>query len=483
MKGHRITMLASQEERLRSWLDGHPDGHERGAIILFRRLDRVVKGHAPSIRFLAIDIIEMSGDWVIGSSPMHLKINLRKLVDVYFRCENEGLELGFAHNHPGGFLEFSDKDDVNERNILRGYAGSNGTNTFFIAMLLSGGKWRARARHGADPQVIQIIRHVTVLGNNITIHLHSELTEQAETLKRQEAAFGKPFNDKLQSLRVVVVGAGATGSAVATLVARSGVGELVIVDGDKLESTNLNRVRGYRAIDIGQNKAISLAKYISDLGLATSVSAIDRFLHDSPEAIDAVSSADVVFGCTDDVMGRDLLNQAAYYYSLAFIDSGLTGKIDSDAEGQPYLRDHRGRVSTILPEHGACLRCQRVITDEKLKYERALKERPELGKLDPETLQREYYLVGGGEQAPGVGPFTSATADNAVASLMNLIRPFRKLADDLRQDNIWIDFVHMTIHSNLPMLNEECFCCGKNSILLRAESGYRLDMPSLGRLK
>jgi hypothetical protein len=62
----------------------------------------------------------------------------------------------------------------------------------------------------------------------------------------EEAAFGKPFNQMLQSLRVAVIGLGGTGSPVATLLARSGVGELVLIDGDRLEASNLNRVRGYR---------------------------------------------------------------------------------------------------------------------------------------------------------------------------------------------------------------------------------------------
>nr|WP_287301218.1 ThiF family adenylyltransferase [Mesorhizobium sp.] len=73
-------------------------------------------------------------------------------------------------------------------------------------------------------------------------------------LRRQEAAFGEPFNEKLRSLRVAIVGGGGTGSSVATLVARAGVGELIIIDGDLLEDSNLNRVRGYRRRDVGESK-------------------------------------------------------------------------------------------------------------------------------------------------------------------------------------------------------------------------------------
>ncbi|MGY3388320.1 molybdopterin/thiamine biosynthesis adenylyltransferase [Bradyrhizobium sp. USDA 3311] len=483
MNGHRITLLASQDATLRTWLTGHPDGHERGAVLLLRKFDRQVEGQPSSIRFVVVDIIEMTGDWVIESTPISLRINMRKFTEVYFRCEKEGLELGFVHGHPSGHLQFSPKDDENERNIMRGFVGSNGPQSMLVAMVLCDGKWIARVRRGEHPQAVEGVRHISCLGEYLTLHGVPGDAPTTEILKRQEAAFGKPFNKKLQSLRVVVVGAGGTGSSAATLLARAGVGELIIIDGDDLEETNLNRVRGHRRHDLGHNKAKILASYIDSLGLTVSVSWIGQYLDESPNAVDALSSADVVFGCTDDVAGRDILNQALYYYAFAYIDTGLTGKIDIDSENEPYLRDHRGRVSCILPESGSCLRCQRVVTEMKLKYEQAINERPELAALDAETLEREYYLVGGGEQAPGVGPFTSATADSAVATLMDLVKPFRKLPSDLRRDNIWHDFIHEAVHSNEPVDDPDCIYCRQHAILLRDEGRYRLEMPALGALK
>jgi len=241
-------------------------------------------------------------------------------------------------------------------------------------------------------------------------------------------------------------------------------------------------VRGYRIKDAGKSKAKTLARFIRGLGLDVKVSAIDGNLNESGKAVDALSSADVVFGCTDDSLGRDLMNQAMYYYAQAYIDVGLTGFVDLDKEGYPYLRDHQGRISCALPEFGACLRCQRVVTDQKLQYEQAVKDNPELAKLDPVTLKRDYYLVGGGEQAPGVGPFTSATADIGIATFMNLLRPYRDISTELRPDNIWIDFVHMNIHSNEPIDDPECIYCRNRALIAKNEGKYRLEIPSLGRI-
>jgi hypothetical protein len=456
--------------------------HERGAFLLFRKIRRDVKGQSASTRFLLVDIVEMDGDWVLGSSKSSLRINMRKLPEVYFRCEQDDLELGFAHSHPSGHEYFSPQDDKNEQSILRGFSRSNGRDVYLISMVLSGGTWIGRTRHAAQPDVALDARHIAVLDRSISLYNIKDQSTPSDLLKRQEAAFGKPFSAKMKSLRVVVVGAGGTGSPMATLLARAGVGELIIIDGDVLEESNLNRVRGYRRRDAGKNKAITLARYIRTLDLGTTVSAIDEYLHESPKAVDAIATADVVFGCTDDVAGRDILNQSLYYYALGYIDVGLTGRIDTGSDSEPYLRDHRGRVSCILPEYGACLRCQRVVTEMKLRYEAAIKRNPELANLDPETLQRDYYLVGGGEAAPGVGPFTSATADAGVATLMNLIKPYRQIPSDLRQDNVWHDFVHMSVHSNEPNDDPDCIYCRGRELLLKRERGYRLDMPALGKL-
>jgi len=217
MKGNRITLLCSHDRELRDWLSGDPDGYERGAIVLFRRLARKVHGQPRSDRFLAVEVIKMSSDWILESSTVHLKINLRKFPELYFRCENEGLELGFAHSHSHKDVSFSLKDNVNEKNILHGLAGCNGDQSFLVAMLLVDNIWQARIRQGVDPDQVLHVRHIASLSNKIELHGITNPHESIETLKRQEAAFGKPFNAKLQSLRAVIVGAGGTGSPLATL--------------------------------------------------------------------------------------------------------------------------------------------------------------------------------------------------------------------------------------------------------------------------
>ena len=469
-------MLGSQEKRLAAFLDAHPLGHERGAIVLFRRLHWSASGICDSDRYLAVDVIPFEDHWVTSSSPSHVAFELKHFRELFRRCDEESLVFGFAHNHPGGPANFSDVDDANEETLLTAIKNRNGSQVHFVALLRSQGVWKARVRSGESAQSSEPARHVMVVDRPLKIHLNDLTDNNDELLTRQAAAFGQPFVAQLQSLRVAVVGAGGTGSPVITLLSRSGVGEIVVIDGDNLERSNLNRVRGAGTSDVGKNKARILREFVDSLGLTVRVEAVDRYVDLAPLAIDALASCDVIFGCTDDQIGREVLNAAVYVYSQVYIDMGLGGQVSEDSAGRPYLRYHFGRVSTILPEIGECLFCQGVLKDTWIRHQYAMRENPDLSEADA----RERYLEHGGEQAPGVGPFTSAVADYGVATLFDLVKPFRKFPPELRHDFFNIDFVRMELRSSQEKNDPDCMYCRQRTFLLMTEE-YRLNRPALGK--
>jgi molybdopterin/thiamine biosynthesis adenylyltransferase len=415
--------------------------------------------------------------WVTGSSPSHIAFELKYLREFFRRCDEESLVFGFVHNHPSGFPTFSDTDEDNERTLLKALTNRNGTEIHFVALLWTNKEWRARIRHGRAPQDYQLARHVLVTSRPLQLFRSEAPSSKDEPLfARQAAAFGGAFTTQLQSLRLGVVGAGGTGTSTATLLARAGVGELVIFDADKVGKSNLNRLRGATTRDVGKNKARVLADYIRSIGMPGKVVAFDTLIDRDPVAIDALSSCDLIFGCTDDQIGREVLNTAVYVYAQPFIDVGLGGQISQATDGRPYLRYHHGRVSTILPEEGECLFCQGVINDVAIQHEYALRDKPNITHGEA----RERYLAGGAEQAPGVGPFTSAVADYGVATLFDLVRPFRKFPVELRWDAFLIDFVRMHVRSTQEKNDIECPYCRKRDYLLLREQ-YRLNRPMLGK--
>ncbi len=472
----RITLRGSQHRELVDYLEGHPLGHERAAIVLFKRLQVPVEGLAESDRFIALEVIPFNDAWVTSSSPGTVAFRLQPLRAFFQRCEEEGLVFGFAHIHPSGPRAFSQQDEENELTLLSALANRNGDQVSFVAMLWDNHQWTARVRSAKSPRTAVPVRHVAVLGDRIKLSLEDTSGADDVIQARQIAAFGKPFANMLSSLRVGVVGCGGTGSPTATLLARSGVGELVLVDDDPLERSNLNRVRGLGASDVGKPKAQQLQGFIAGIGLPVQTASFKVKADENPAAVDALASCDVVFGCTDEFIARELLNTCAYAFAQAYVDMGLGGRVTEGADGTPTLRYHRARISTILPEWGECLFCQGVIRDEWIRAQYARRENPHL----TEAEMKERYLQDGATEAPGIGPFTSAAADFAVATLFDLLKPFRRFPGEIRRDMFSIDFVTMEFSSVEETGNFDCEYCGKRSFVGLKETS-RLNRPFLGK--
>lgn len=472
----RIVLCSSHADELQMYLEGHPHGHERAAIVFFRRLQRSVSGLPNSDRYLSVDIVPFEEEWLISSSSEHVDFETKHLGELFRRAEEENLIFGFAHNHPGGDLKFSLKDDRNEETLTKALASRNGKESQFIALLLADGEWTARLRTGQAPTLPIGVRHLSVVGTCFKVYGSSFLIQDTDDIfTRQLSAFGEPFTRIMQSLRFVVIGSGGTGSPTANLLVRCGAGELILIDYDPLARSNLNRVHGTRVKDVGENKAEILAKHLNDIELPCTVVAVKGMIDEDLDAIEALSSADVIFGCTDDFLGREVLNSALYFYLQPLIDVGLGGRVGEDHNGDIRLLNQKGRISCVLPEAGKCLYCQRELRNDWIEAQRVKRSNPDITK---EEL-KERYLEGGAEEAPGVAPFTGCLANFGVTTLFELLVPHRKLPSELRADNIWIDFTNMEIKSDMPIDDKNCPYCGERLFLAASEKNGYLNRPAL----
>jgi molybdopterin/thiamine biosynthesis adenylyltransferase len=223
---------------------------------------------------------------------------------------------------------------------------------------------------------------------------------------RQIRAFGPDGQHLLARLRVGVVGAGGTGSAVCEQLLRLGVGDLLVIDPDVIndDGSNVTRVYGSTTNDIGMPKVEIVARTAEQIGFGTKVTPVQRTINDE-DAARLLTDCDVVFGCTDDNRGRLTLSRLAVWYLVPVIDMGV--KLTS-TDG--LLNGIEGRVSVIGPETG-CLQCR--------------------GRINPQALQAEVlevneradrvaegYAVGLAETDPAVIAFTTGVAAQAVSELL-----------------------------------------------------------------
>ncbi|MBA3263257.1 MAG: TOMM precursor leader peptide-binding protein [Thermoleophilaceae bacterium] len=104
---------------------------------------------------------------------------------------------------------------------------------------------------------------------------------------------------RLREARVVVIGLGGLGAWAVWALAAAGVGELVGVDGDVVELSNLNRQTLYREEDVGRPKAQAAARTLADFNSAVSFEAIDTRLEDRDGVAAVVDGADFVIEAAD----------------------------------------------------------------------------------------------------------------------------------------------------------------------------------------
>ena len=115
--------------------------------------------------------------------------------------------------------------------------------------------------------------------------------------------------ERLSHARVLIIGAGGLGSPAAYYLASAGIGTLVLADGDTVDLTNLQRQILHRTDSIGQAKALSGQRTLSEINPECHVVALAERL-ESERLEQEVARVDVVLDCSDNFATRHAVNRA-----------------------------------------------------------------------------------------------------------------------------------------------------------------------------
>lgn len=149
---------------------------------------------------------------------------------------------------------------------------------------------------------------------------------------------------RLTAARVVVVGCGALGTVQAELLARAGVGHLVVVDRDRVDITNLQRQLLYDAEDAAQRRLKAVATAARLRAINPNITVEPRVLSVGPRTVRALfEGCDLVADATDNVETRYVLNDACVQAGIPWVYGGAVGT--------------EGLVMPVQPGVGPCLRC------------------------------------------------------------------------------------------------------------------------------
>jgi adenylyltransferase/sulfurtransferase len=190
---------------------------------------------------------------------------------------------------------------------------------------------------------------------------------------------------------VLVVGAGGLGCPVALYLGASGVGRMLLADGDTVDLSNLQRQIGHGTAAIGENKAESLARSVRAINPEINVRPIGEALANAV-LHEAVAAVDLVVDASDNFATRHAINRACVLLGKPLVSGAAIG-----FSGQLAVFDSRQVTSPcyhcLFPDHA---------DEPELRCAEAGVVSPLVGVIGAmQALEALKYLAGAGEPLIG----------------------------------------------------------------------------------
>jgi len=157
---------------------------------------------------------------------------------------------------------------------------------------------------------------------------------------RNMGTIGWEGQAKLLRSTVAVVGAGGLGGTIVELLARHGIGRIIVIDGDRFTEDNLNRQLLSTEENLSEYKAITAAKRVREINSSVSVTSYTERLT-GENARELINGAQVVVDGLDNMPSRFAVEEACRDSGIPFVHGTIAG--------------FSGQLMTIFPQDmGLC---------------------------------------------------------------------------------------------------------------------------------
>ncbi len=200
--------------------------------------------------------------------------------------------------------------------------------------------------------------------------------------------------EKVQNAKVLVIGAGALGNEVIKNLSLMGIGNLFIVDFDKVEAANLSRSVLFRETDNHRSKAEVAAARAKSVNPDIHVQYMNGDVT-TQLGLGVIRRMDVVIGCLDNREARLAVNRFCYWVNKTWVDGAI----------QELL----GLVRVFKPGEGACYECtltEQAIRDLSMRYSCPL-------------LARQNILLGKVPTTPTIASIIGAMQSQEALKVIN----------------------------------------------------------------
>ena len=321
--------------------------------------------------------------------------------------------MAFMHNHlSDGWQGMSEPDVIAERDRI-GFP-SRATGLPLVGLTLGTDEaWSARfwTWDGHKLNRSWCVK-VRVVGKRLRVTYNDKLyppPKRRQMLLRTTDTWGVARQNDLSRVRIGIVGVGSVGCMVAESLARMGMKNLVLIDPDRVERHNLDRLLYAGQADVGKFKASLAARHLRKSATAEAFQ-VDTHLRPLQEqsAYQAALDCDVLFSAVDRPLPKDLVNRISYAHCIPVISGGIY--IENKPTGE--LTNALWSV-TVAGPHRRCLRCDGQYTSSDVMMEQD-------GSLD----EPSYVRASGAEQAPtnqNVFAFSANVASFMVIEMVRLM--------------------------------------------------------------
>lgn len=353
--------------------------------------------------------------------------------------------LIFVHTHPNSMhpSRFSPIDEDSNARIFANLSQILADRPLGSLVFSKHGIYGVVYNRGKLEQVSSYVSSGTILSEIPSVSSGRKIEEVDPLFDRQVRAIGKAGHMRLQNLKIAIVGVGGTGSAVAVQLARMGVGKLTLIDKDHVDDSNIPRVYGSKRKDKNKPKVEVLKNHIRTFAKTevtivsedvTSTDTKNRFFK-------KLLDSDVIFGCTDNLASRALLNDISLQYYIPLIDVGC--RIDLNANQS--IRQAVAKVQLVSTD-SACLWCTGVL-DGRLIMQESLTDE------EKRKLAAEGYYQGV-EKQPSIVSLTTLAASIGVNKLLSLVGIYGENANTRTQIELKDGFMI----EESPEIKSDCVC-------------------------
>ena len=368
-----------------------------------------------------------------SNSQAHVEIARDFAKRVLTTCRNERFCLIHFHTHPfsSANVTFSSIDDACDREFFP-YVAKRIPGIYHGSLVVGHRDLNARI-YEKDLHRTSPMSEIIVVGEKLKKIIPSSARKGADRkmclkdfFDRQVRLLGEAGQRMPWDLCCGIVGLGGTGSLIFEALLRLGVGKIILIDPDRIEASNLNRViqASWEDVKARRFKVEIMKRKARRINRKTRVIALKSSILERSSQL-ALKGADVIFGAVDNDLARLILTQQAAKYLIPLIDVG-TG-INVDKEGK--IQDFAGQVYVFIPGRSPCLVCLDAIDMREVNLS--------LMSAEDKKRQRQYgYISGEDIVAPAVLPLNMELVSFALIEFMNLVFGFRKVNNYVFYDGL-----------------------------------------------